>query len=696
MPRFHILVLAFLSTLLASCSTQPSATKLPPASSKETSPPPDFLPVPPAQAAAEPPIKPSKDIGLAQILRNLPISPDRDRSLLSVRSKSFARDSIFAEFLGGPIPIEARREIVLQLSPHITAADLDSLLASQSASAVSTLPELGVIVIQVPEYSVDPSGFALEDPRSLPRTRLAKLVAQLQSDPRVLAAVPNSILSSFSLSAALVPHSLIPPNHSVEVEDWGMADSHISELWPTLQKPVRVGMIDTGFSAHEDVKIERALNLPVRQVSMRTANHGTHVAGIMCALHNGFGVRGVLPNCTVVASETRELLASTSNGIQGTDSIAWAALFSEYIGTVLDFMKSAPQVRVINLSVGYNWMERFNLDPRTNPQLQDIVRGQGRIYESLLEFAADHDVALVSAAGNDSNGLQTPLQAKWGSPFNFGSDLMLAAKGWSSGLVVQAHDRLGKRASFSNSNGDISCPGVDILSTLASPQNGFGYLSGTSMAAPYCAGALMALREAVPDVGFRASLRCIRASDQFIEGVPKLNLKYAVEHCKERATDAANDQAEAMRHWIASVSATPATNAANTSSGCTYGMRAVFRVTSVTAYSAADGQTPVITDENTEARVKKWATDLVQRGCTEPVLIVVNLRFGPLAAAQFNFAYAVMNEIRKAKYPGDVMFVEWQNFAAPMGADTGPAFDQVMTIVGDPHMRDSFRAPGMR
>jgi hypothetical protein len=55
-----------------------------------------------------------------------------------------------------------------------------------------------------------------------------------------------------------------------------------------------------------------------------------------------------------------------------------------------------------------------------------------------------------------------------------------------------------------------------------------------------------------------------------------------------------------------------------------------------------------------------------------------------------------MNEIRKSKYRGDTVFVEWQGFAAPAGADTGPAFDQVMTIVGDPHMLDSFIAPGMR
>jgi subtilisin family serine protease len=82
----------------------------------------------------------------------------------------------------------------------------------------------------------------------------------------------------------------------------------------------------------------------------------------------------------------------------------------------------------------------------------------------------------VAAAGNDHNNNDT-------NPF------YPAAYDLSNVLAVAATDHKDQVASFSNYGKisvDLGAPGVDILSTL--PGNQYGYLSGTSMAAPHVTG----------------------------------------------------------------------------------------------------------------------------------------------------------------------------------------------------------------
>ncbi|MEQ1931146.1 MAG: S8 family serine peptidase, partial [Parvularculaceae bacterium] len=264
-------------------------------------------------------------------------------------------------------------------------------------------------------------------------------------------------------------------------------------------------------------------------------DHGNHVAGIMCARHNGLGVKGVLPNCSVAAAGGSFLIAGYSP-IEGDDAIAFQARLSEYLATVLTFMEKNPDAKVINLSLGYNWMPNFRADPRTpdNAFLRDIVRSQGRIFQAILAYAKARDIVIFSAAGNDSTSLSSPLEAEWASPFNFGAKLMKDAEGWSNGVIVEAHGQNNRRASFSNVGGDISCPGVDIKSSLARPSNSYGLMSGTSMASPYCAASYAALRSLHPTLPVRKTLECYLGVSGRIEGrVPKMDLKAAHEACQQ-------------------------------------------------------------------------------------------------------------------------------------------------------------------
>jgi hypothetical protein len=59
--------------------------------------------------------------------------------------------------------------------------------------------------------------------------------------------------------------------------------AHIAEVWPMLTQSVRIGVVDVGFGTNDDLHIVRGLNLPSKRIPTWVANHGTHVAGIMCA-----------------------------------------------------------------------------------------------------------------------------------------------------------------------------------------------------------------------------------------------------------------------------------------------------------------------------------------------------------------------------------------------------------------------------
>jgi subtilisin family serine protease len=356
---------------------------------------------------------------------------------------------------------------------------------------------------------------------------------------------------------------------------------------------------------------------------------------------------------------------------------------SEYIFSAHRLIRDHSELKVVNLSLGYNWIANLGSDPRSDTQLRDLIRSQGLSALSLLEYAKEKGVTLVSAAGNDSRGLITPLDARFSSPINYAAFLMASDSLWSNVLVVEAHDRGGKRPPFSNIGGQISCPGVEVQSTVASPTNWIGVDDGTSMAAPYCAAALVALRSLIPSLDQGQAIACLLKSNRHRENVPMLNLKYAVENCGSNSlANAPNERAGNMR--ARSESLMEPAPLATSNGGCRYEMRREFKITPIA--DLGDGQGPVFSNARSGDEVRQYARSLIRRGCSEPLFIVAVFGYDPEAQLRQEFAQAVMQEIFRVKYPGGVAMIQWPFFGEV--GDTPRFTDRVIVMIGDRNFED--------
>jgi subtilisin family serine protease len=180
--------------------------------------------------------------------------------------------------------------------------------------------------------------------------------------------------------------------------------------------------------------------------------HGTHVAGILAARGgNGIGGAGVawqarLMTIRVLDGQARGTTAAVASGLRyAVDNGA----------------------RIVNLSLA---------GPTSTPDLEDAVR-----------YAQARGVLIVVAAGNDGADLAT-------------APTYPAAYGEDNVLGVAATTRDGGLSSVSDygPGADVAAPGEQILSTALG--GGYEWRTGTSMAAPEVAGALVLLAAARPDL----------------------------------------------------------------------------------------------------------------------------------------------------------------------------------------------------
>jgi thermitase len=265
---------------------------------------------------------------------------------------------------------------------------------------------------------------------NIPTGKVAGTVASLSSCHGILYAEPNYEVS--------IADTI--PNDPDWGNQYGLLAIHAPQGWDlnTGSSAVTIAIVDTGADLdHVDMagKIVPGfdfVNNNDHPQDNDAQSHGTHVAGIAAAeTNNGIGVAGVSWGAQIMPVKVLN-----SGGFGKYENVAAGIVWAADHGA-----------EVINLSLG------------------------GSMPSSVLKDAVDYaygkGVTLVAAAGNS------------------GSNSVLYPARYPHVIAVAATDSNNNRASFSNygSEIDVAAPGVDIYSTTL--DDTYGYLSGTSMAAPF-------------------------------------------------------------------------------------------------------------------------------------------------------------------------------------------------------------------
>jgi subtilisin family serine protease len=228
--------------------------------------------------------------------------------------------------------------------------------------------------------------------------------------------------------------------------------------------------------------------------------HGNHVAGIAGAIWGSkAGIDGAIPQAKIDAVPFTVEYGVDTTGLDNSGA-AQAQRFNMFVDVandLQDYLDDSTQnpdgLRVINMSLGYNFIADGILQgkPEDIPVLRAQIQNEAKIFAHIMKRYED-TVLFVVAAGNDSKGQQIPYDAKWASSAAWAATQTPGDSRPKNVLVVEAVDRDGQRADFSNVGGHVSAPGVNILSTLATGDNAYNICSGTSQASPHVA-ALAAL-----------------------------------------------------------------------------------------------------------------------------------------------------------------------------------------------------------
>lgn len=235
---------------------------------------------------------------------------------------------------------------------------------------------------------------------------------------------------------------------------WGLAQIGAPAAWAIGGTKLKMAIVDTGVNGwHEDLlgQVVGEANFTPGPDDAESEEHGTAMAGIAAArFNNAVGISGAAYGVTLLSAKA---VGSGANCLDVARAILWAA-------------DQGASIISISASGG-----------ECPPQADAI------------DYAWNHDALVVASAGNDH------------------ADVPVYPAAYPHVISVAATTRSDTRASFSNFGASwvsIAAPGVEIETTTK--DGGYGFVSGTSPAAPLVAASAALIWARTPDAnhdGFR-------------------------------------------------------------------------------------------------------------------------------------------------------------------------------------------------
>ncbi|MCG1024849.1 S8 family serine peptidase [Dehalobacter sp.] len=246
---------------------------------------------------------------------------------------------------------------------------------------------------------------------------------------------------------------------------WGLQRVRADQAWNegATGQGVIIAVIDTGVDLdHPDLadssgsNLVKGYNAITRSAAAGAAQddngHGTSVAGLIAALNNNQGIIGVAYNAKIMPIKAMDKNGEGEDAVIA-DGIIWAV---------------DNGAKIINMSIGS--------DEET------------KILDDALQYAANKGCLLIAASGNVSESTSQAYSHQTAA----GTSEVSYPAANPNVLAVSAVDSSDVITDFSLTGPEVllAAPGKRILSDYwSSTETGLGYMTGTSIAAPFVTGA---------------------------------------------------------------------------------------------------------------------------------------------------------------------------------------------------------------